>query len=719
MEKTKDVLESEKLFLEYSSGSRPNWKKLALEDRQTKINAWKKEHQKVLESRGQMAIPVNEILPSIDLIIAELTENPPRFSAMGIEKSDSALASKVAKLYDWIWYVSKGEAKIDKFSRDLIEIGLSAFLVYVDPYADNGKGEICFIDIDPIKELYLDPSSKDQDSSDSSNIIISKVLPMAKIQLMYPEINFTNIEKAGIESFTIEGADNTGQVINSINPNNQEGARLIDRYTKIKIKRYHVIDEISSYEGIFEDEDSYKKWASEEAIILTTPGQEQYVLDPVNIDKLKQVMSQYGQIIHAEINPNNIEAPPQISVGMENNSQFSIDGTTTVISLVNKQKLVDDNIIKLDFPLVDRIKRVLSVGGLEIANEILPIRDYPIITCMLHHDRTPYPMGDIRIATPLQQQLDKLSSLITTYLQNITNLKLIMQKDSASRATVETALQQAGVSVIEVDMENGDTAPFPLQYPSLPNAVFVEKQNIIRQIQRIIGSYGFQDGEVTSAPRTLGGTMQIDQMMQRRASYKQRRIEASLNQMAKVISQFIPKVYTTSKMIRIIAPNHTNISEVVFNQISMDKETQDIKLLNNITNIEFDVRVISGSMLPTNRQQDLSILTQAYQNGIMHSNLPILELLPINDVEEVIEQENQISQMSSAINQLEEKNKSLEGLIQTLQRENIQKEQKVQEMKTQTELKQLVNELKLAVSMAKGKVSNINNNKNKNNMVKA
>lgn len=701
--KTEAVKLSEDLFLEYSGNQRETWKRLALQDRMVKINSWKKEHQKVLESRGQMAVPVNEILPCIDLVIAELTENSPRFSAVGREKSDYKISSDVAKLFDWIWDVSKGESKIDKFSRDFIEIGLSAFQVYVDPYADNGKGEIKFIDLDPIKELYLDPSSTEQDGSDCENIIVSKVLYENKIKLHYPQVNLADAESTGAESFTVDGADNTGQILQSSTIGKYKLYRIIDRYTKIKIQRFHVTDDITGYENVFENEEDFNKWAAEPAAILTITGREQYVLDPIELQKLAEVQSQYGNIFHSMIDPNNPEAPPQLMAGAEH-GDYAIPNSTTAITFVTKGDLVANGVITVDYPSLDRIQRVMSIGGIEVVNEVLPITDYPVVTCMLHHDRTPYPMGDIRITTPLQQQLDKLSNLMMTYLQNITNLKLIIQKNSAVKAQVEEALKQAGVSVIEVDMENGDTAPFPLNYPAMPNAAFAEKQNIIRQIQRIIGSYAFQDGEVGSAPRTLGGTMQIDQMMQRRASYKQRKIEASLNQMAKVISQFIPNVYTSQKEVRIIRPNRKGIDQASFNKPQLN-ENGDIELVNNIVNMTYDVRMVTGSMLPTNQQQNLQVLTTAYQSGAIKDPTPIIELLPIDNVDEVMAREDMIKNMSNAIGQLEQQIQSMEGLIQTLQRENIQKEQKVAEMKTQTDLKQLVNELSATIKLTQQRLN--------------
>ena len=697
---TEEVRESERLYLDYAGGKRQTWENNAVEDRKAKVNAWSEENQKVLESRGQMAVPVNEVLPAIDLIIAELTENNPRFSATGTEKSDYKISGYVAELFSWIWDKSKGETKIDRFTRDFIEIGLSAFLVYFDPYADNGKGEIKFIDIDPVLELFIDPSSREQDASDSDNILISKVITEGTVRNNYPTVDLKYAKQEGERRVSSDGARDTGQILQSQLPPRVKTYRLIDRYTKIKIPRYHVYDPISNYENVFENEDEYKKWGQTEAIIMTKLGQEHYVTDQTQIDELKNVMAQYGNVYHVIVDPTDPQQKPQLASGIEY-EPYAVPNSTTELRLVTKNELVMNGVIKLDNPPLDRIKRILSIGGMEVANEILPIRDYPIITCMLHHDRTPYPMGDIRITKPLQQQLDKLSNLTMTYLQNITNLKLVIQKNSAIKKELEQQLAKAGMGVIEVDFEN-DKPPFPLQYPAFPNAAFQEKQNLIRQIQRIIGSYSFQDGDVQVMPRTTGLGQQIDQSMQRRASYKQRKMEATLNQMAKVISQLIPKVYTERKEIRILKPNHLKPQEIIFNQ---EPDDGQMKLINDITSMEYDVRVISGSMLPSNRQQELQTLSIAFQNGVIHDPTPIVELLPIDNVDEVLEREDALKNAQSAVQQLQEQIKQMSGQIQTLQRENISKEQKVEEMKAKMKLHEIVTDAKGAVNVGKQRIN--------------
>ena len=65
--------------------------------------------------------------------------------------------------------------------------GMGAFMAYVDSEADNGKGEILITDVDP-QELYIDPLSKKEDSSDADHILVVKNLTQEYVKENYPEL---------------------------------------------------------------------------------------------------------------------------------------------------------------------------------------------------------------------------------------------------------------------------------------------------------------------------------------------------------------------------------------------------------------------------------------------------------------------------------------------------------------------------------------------------
>lgn len=336
---TLEVLYNEKLYQDYLGNNRSTWEQHAVEDRKAKINAWSEEDQRVLEARGQMAIPVNEVLPAIDLIIAELTENNPRFSATGTEKSDYKVASYVADLFAWIWDKSKGETKIDRFTRDFIEIGMGAFLIYFDPFADNGKGEIKFQDIDPIVELFIDPAAKEQDSSDASNILISKSISEQIVKINYPNVNLDKAKQESERRVSNPPSSSGGQVLQASNAQGVRYYRLIDRYTKIRIPRFHVYDPINNYENIFENQQEYDEWGNQSAFIITRLGSEFYITEQTQIDELEKTLEQYGSVYHAIINPTDPNQMPQLVSGVEF-EPYAIPGFTTQLQKVTKKDLV-------------------------------------------------------------------------------------------------------------------------------------------------------------------------------------------------------------------------------------------------------------------------------------------------------------------------------------------------------------------------------------------
>ena len=101
---------------------------------------------------------------------------------------------------------------------------------------------------------------------------------------------------------------------------------------------------------------------------------------------------------------------------------------TIQITISNKGYFIEQGIIKVDKKPIDRIKRVFSIGGKLYFKDIMPITRYPIVTTMNHSRRNPFPIGDITLIRPLQEQLNKITSKITAYISAITNLMGFLPK---------------------------------------------------------------------------------------------------------------------------------------------------------------------------------------------------------------------------------------------------------------------------------------------------
>jgi len=148
-------------------------------------------------------------------------------------------------------------------------------------------------------------------------------------------------------------------------------------------------------------------------------------------------------------------------------------------------------------------------------------------------------MSDIALVESLQEQLNKISSLIIAYNTNITNVKFFVPKDGTLKKELDERGGRPGMEVFEFDSDI-ETPPFVIQLIQMSVALYEEKRELKDDIQRIIGAFAISDGDVSQAPRTKGGTQLLDEFGQRRVALKRKRLESALNQAAINISP-LPK----------------------------------------------------------------------------------------------------------------------------------------------------------------------------------
>lgn len=695
---------SEDLYSDYRSSQRTSWGEQVQDDRAFALGAQlEQEDSDALENANQYTGAVNEITPSIDLVVAMLTENNPRFQFVGSEKSDAKIAADVSDLHYHIWDNSNGTQILEKAVYDFEEGGMGALMAYPDYHADLGKGEIKITDLE-ILDLYIDPKSKKPDCSDAEHIMIVKNLSEGQIKSLIPNFKFEGVAQISADQYPEPTrAMNEDQVLSTDDSIEEVRYRVIDRYTKIKVKRFNVYDPISDFENILDRED-YQEYLQKPAFIIIKQGQESYETREVKIRELRGIYEQTGGTFHYMINPLTQQA--ELMAGAEH-GETSVPASTTMLQPTTIGELVNMGVIKVSEPLITRIRRVYTIGNKLVLDEILPLEDYPIVTFMLHHKRNPFPMSDIRLVKPLQEQLNKIMSLILAYNTNITNVKYFVPIGSKTKKELEERGGKAGSQVFEYDPELGGQ-PIVVQLTQMSQALYEEKRQIQEQIQRIIGAYAVMDGSAVQAPTTKGGTVLIDEYGQRRINLKRKRLEGALNSLAKVISQMIPKVYTEEKIVRILEPNK-KIKQTVFNQ--QDPENAN-RIVNDLS-IRYDVRVVSGSTMPTNKMQRAEMMMNLYNNRIITDPSLVIQYLDIPDVDDVIERENRLRQYEQQLAQAEEQIKALSGQLQTKSREVIQANEKVEVEKFKGNLNKISNKAESAVLLGTQRINDEVKNKRK------
>jgi len=188
-------------------------------------------------------------------------------------------------------------------------------------------------------------------------------------------------------------------------------------------------------------------------------------------------------------------------------------------------------------------------------------------------------------------------------------------------------------------------------------------------------------------------------MMQRRTAFKKKKIESGMNQLAKVISQMIPMTYTEQKIIRILKPNHRGIKEIMYNQPQIN-DNGELEILNDLSVDRYDIQVISGSMLPTNKMQRREEKLRLYELGLLKDPEWYLRDMDEPDVDEILQRESLINQAQAQIQQLEQKVKELTGDLQTAQRESLQSKMQSKVAGFNAELKGTSSEIKSKAQLA-------------------
>jgi len=99
--------------------------------------------------------------------------------------------------------------------------------------------------------------------------------------------------------------------------------------------------------------------------------------------------------------------------------------------------------------------------------------------------------------------------------------------------------------------------------------------------------------------------------------------------------------------------------------------------VNDITIGKYDVIVLSGSTLPSNRWARFEYYMQLYSSGLI-DQIEVLKQTDVADMEGVLERVGQMKQMQQQVQAQAEQIKDLKGDLQTAQRESLHDRKRVE-----------------------------------------
>lgn len=710
-----EVQESIELLTEYNN-LREIWAVKFQESIEFRAGAqWSQDERDILEQRGQAPIVVNRIHPIVETAKSLLTYNSPEFRSSAREDSDRDTAKVFSDLFSWMWDQSSGNEELKKIVDDYYVGGMGVMHIYQDPMADLGKGEVFLKSINPL-DVYIDPNAKDVYARDAAHILVVKYITDEQAMQIYPDF-MDIIEDADSaidndeEVPATDLAATEGQIFNTDEDTNYHTKRkYIERYTKEMHTYYNVYEPFSQKEYLFNAEE-YQEYKDTYYMRLTkATGEEVFISDENAKEELLEVIEDYGPIFHFELPDPEIDdagnmipqSPVKVS-GMED--EDAIPGSTTVITPLTAEEMIGMENIMVNKIEKCCVKLTATVGNNLLYTRILPTEDYPIVPLMNIHHRNPFPESDVRLYRPLQEYINKIRSLIIAHASTSTNVKLLIPRGSADLRQIEEEWSRAGTSVIEFDAELG--APIVAGPVPLPNELYKNEADAKYDLEYGFGIFELMQGSGMNSPSTYRGTLVVDEFGQRRIKSRRDDIENFLNQCAKVAVPLMQQIYTEEKVIRLVQPNGLE-KEERFNFFK-EMENGDVARFHDVTIGRYDVKVVSGSTLPTNRMAMLNTYMQMYQAGLI-DQVEVLKKSELVDIDGVMQRSGQMLQMQQQMQMMQEELKKVKGDLQTATREELHAKKRLEVEKFSSDLDKISNRAESATQLYKARIADVENN---------
>ena len=717
------VQETHDLLSEYSS-ARADWATHAVEDNEFRNGKqWTDKQIKALRRRNQEPLVVNVIHSAVEQAKALMSTNKPKFQSTGRESSDVKAGKIFSDIMTWVWDNSNGNTVLKQAIDDYYVMGMGVLYAYADVNADFGKGEVMLSAVNPLN-VYFDPQCQDPFARDSSNIIVAKKVMESQIKASYPEFEDL-IKTAKQTNYISEVSSNRGLLHNETSSradlsllseyaDKDRELELVERFYKTSIMMYRVFDPQVNDEKVMTDED-YEHFLKQPGFIIENIEGKKAVTQKEEVEFYIDMYTEYGETYHMMVdqttgqqypmkgeahsaeeggNPSGIVNPQMGGV--------SVPDSTIRLTPVEKRELVAKGYIQSYQVSVTRIQQCVMVGDVKLFSYMLPIDEYPIVPIMNGFNRNPYPLSDVRKVRGIQEYINKVRSLIVAHASSSTNVKLLIPRGSMDKRKLEEEWAKAGTAVIEFDPELGQpivASPIPL-----PNELYKNEADAKADVERILGIYALMQGDQGAAPQTYKGTIALDEFGQRRIKSKKDDVESSINQMGKIVIQLVQAVYTDQKIIRLLQPNSAP-REVQINQPIYDEiNGQFLGRINDITVGKYDIIMVSGSTLPSNRWARFEYYMQLYQQGLI-DQLEVLKQTDVADMEGVMERQSQLSQMQGTIQQQEKTIKNLQGDLQTAQRESLHDRKRVEVKEFETRIAKMEAKIEAATKLYETRAS--------------
>jgi|TARA_R100000750_G_scaffold28312_1_gene18007 hypothetical protein len=640
---------NQELFRKWSD-SRKDWDDEARNDVDFYLgNHFTSDESDELKSRNQADVPMDRTSPAVEKLKSVMTARPPGFTAIPREDSDVKIAKLWRIILGYIWETSQGDAQMKQAIHDYAVTGLGYLFVFIDHESDFGRGDVKFTHVDPFR-VYVPPSTRNRWLDDAEGVILSTILTGDQLIDLYPALG-PQIDPE------------TGEMV----------------------------------PGIIEDLDTY----SDEDYPSSSMQNTMQTFTPAEVDSKAVWPEEKYQILERFFK---IKVPFYRIVDIQTGQESVLDTEGFNQFLQENPGVFERGLMDFEEVFQTRIASIASIGEYFLYENVMNCQYYPIVPLPNIWTGTPYPKSDVSRARPMQKLLNKLWSLALSHAQSSAGLKLLVPVGSAIHGVERLEQDWANPNaVIEIDTSQGEP-----HYPA-PQPLASEFYKLIQQCEFYIDfTFGLPEmmhGFPEKAPDTVRGTERMIALGTERPKSKLRDIEFSISRLGIIMYHMSKGHYNYQKIFRLAQPNN-DISEVMANYYD-DTSASVLDIMRDRLNIyQHDIQIESGSTLPTSKWAELGVYMEAFQMGIV-DDIEVLKKHPeIFDKEGIIKRKSLLAQAQQHIAQLEEQVKSLQGDLQTSQRESVQDRKRVAVEKFKGKLSQVEADAKANSKVQASKLAN-------------
>lgn len=644
-----------------------------------------------LEAAGLPTFTVNRLTAPIDILKYFLTANNPRWKAVGVEASDTDLAAVHEKLIEYCFNLSLGGAVVSQVVLDSLVKSIGYFHFYVDKNADRGQGEIVLNFID-YKDVRVDQLCKDFMFRDAGYIMIAKNLSKPRLVGLMPDKKDL-IEKASgspLPSPTnpfnaahdmINPGDET-----PVDPVSGEETELLpyfEVYRKVQMPFYSVFMKNVNAADVTELKKSVQiqlkelkrefdiqlKELETDLIRQTKlPEGEGKILEERAAFELDKATRLYAQKYKEQEDLFNSKIQQEQSSIVQ-----KVLSEKEYKALMKSDSDLKDTIVDFTKFFEPRITQSISIGDdTHISFQVIDIKDYNIVPLPFMHTGNPRPISAIKPAVGKQKEINKAHQIMihhanmSSHGQWTAEVGVIADKETwKANSTFPGGIMEYIYSPTGAPTRN---LPLPIN-----NAFYTIQESSKGDIEYILGVDRSSMGMVQNADEPYRSLRARDEFNTRRIKgWIKHVFNPVLTQLGRVHLQLAMITYTNHKIFKIVNPETLETGES--NEINIpiyNDKGDEIAKWNDYKSITFDVQIIADSTLPTNREEMEAKLFAYFEKGVI-DDIAFLPYTDIEDVKGILARKSQYVQMKQTIDGMEKNIKNLEGDNQTLRRQVLQ-----------------------------------------------